>query len=117
MLTSLSSFAFALAFVTDASSSAQQQTDPSVERIRTALLAAQSSTVLTQPTIKSWGGLTLVPPDQIQGQVVQVKVPIGDLVIKATRSIAVARRERAERKAHEEVTNDLRDFLQHRQQP
>jgi len=98
-------------------SEAQRQTDAaSAERIRAALLAAQGSVLaeLTQPTIKLRDGLSLVPPDQAQGQVIQLKIPIGELAVKAARSFAVARRERMERKAHEEVTKALQDFFQQR---
>jgi hypothetical protein len=93
------------------SSAAPQPTDASIERMRAAL-AAQALVLseVTRPTVKLWGGLSLVPPDQVQGQAVQIKIPVGDLVVKATGSAAVALRERTERKAHEEVTKALQAF-------
>ena len=97
--------------------SAAQQPDSSVERMRAAVLSAQSSTVLTaEPSVKSWGGLSLIPPDARSGQIIQVKVPIGGYAVKATHAIVAARRERAERKAHDEVTKDLQEFMKRRQQ-
>ena len=107
---------FALVLAAEISSSADQQpADASMERMRAAL-AAQALVLseVTRPTVKLWGGLSLVPPDQVQGQAVQIKIPVGDLVVKATRSLAVTLRERTERKAHEEVTKALQAFQRSR---
>ena len=96
-------------------SAAGQETDAaSLNRIRAALAATADSPlsiVPERPPIKSWGGLTLVQPDATSGQFVQIKVPVGELVMKVARAIGSARYERAERKAHEQVARELQEFL------
>jgi hypothetical protein len=105
---------FALVLAAQVSSLAgQQPTDASIERLRAAL-AAQIP-VLSQPTVRVRGGLSFVAPDQVQGQAIQLKIPVGELIVKATRSVAVARRERTERKAQKEVTKALQDFRRSQQ--
>jgi hypothetical protein len=54
--------------------------------------------------------VTLVPPE-MNGEVVRVSVPIGELVSKATGAISDANHRRAERKADERVRKDLEQFI------
>ena len=90
----------------------QQQDAASLNRIRTALstLADSPLVIAPAPPIKSWGGITLVTPDVTAGQFIQVKVPVGELAMKAVRAIGNARYERAERKAHDQVARELQEF-------
>ena len=91
----------------------QQTDDAALKRIRAALStpADLSVPIVVEPPIKSWGGITLVQPDLTGGQIVQVRVPVGEFVMKAVRAVGNARYERAQRKAHEQVARELQDFL------
>jgi len=91
-------------------SDAQENDAASLDRIRAAL-AATADSVKIVPPIKSWGGMTLVQPDITGGQIVQVRVPVGEFVMKAARAVGNARYERAQWKAHEQVARELQDFL------
>ena len=100
-----------------ASPAGAQQAEPrvSVESLRTGLQKSPqpSITIPTMPWIASnprrLGMLTLVAPDT-NGEIVKVRVPIGDLVSRAAHGVSNARRRRAERHAREEVSRALRDF-------
>jgi hypothetical protein len=90
----------------------------SVERIRAALQAQQpitsEATALvffapTKPDGFRLGVLTFVPPDAA-GQFISIKVPIGELVMRAAHSVAAAQHRRAENAAHAEVMKALADF-------
>src|SRR5262245_51776886 len=92
---------------------AAQGWSDSVERIRAALQRAGSQPAFVIPplldraaTIRQFGPLTLVPPE-MNGEIVRVAIPIGDLTTRATRALASARRRRAERKADERVARAL----------
>jgi hypothetical protein len=89
---------------------AAQQDD---ERVRAALRATFSATapVVGDPAPKSWGGVSLSVPDSSSRQMVAVKIPVGELAMKAARSVVVAHRARAEQKAHEEVLRDLQHYV------
>ena len=109
---------FVLALSLAASADAQQSNPPvSVESLRVALQRPQQPSILI-PAIPPWvapaptrlGMLTFVPPD-LNGQMVKVIVPVGDLTSRAVHALSTARRRRAERKAHDEVVRDLQEFL------
>jgi hypothetical protein len=99
----------------------------SVERIRTALQAQQPTTrdgagllaptqpddvslerLLDHPVIFRLGLLTFVTP--AAGLFLDIRVPIGDLVTHAARSVAAAQHRRAENSAHTEVLHALAEF-------
>src|SRR2546425_3564535 len=88
----------------------------SLERIRAALQAQQPITrdgagllAPIKPDEFRLGVLTFVPPDTA-GQFISIRVPIGDLVSRAARSVAVAQHRRAENAAHAEVVKALAEF-------
>jgi hypothetical protein len=90
---------------------AQENPAVSVARIKAALESPTVTTLLPpEPKVKSWGPFSLVPPDTA-GEMIKIRVPIGDLAMKTAHAIAVASHERAERKAHDEVARELQDFL------
>ena len=95
----------------------QNSDDASLKRIRAALESPANLSVpmVPEPTIKSWGGITLVEPDVATGQFLQVRVPVGEFVMKTVRAIGNARYQRAQRKAHEQVARELQEFLQQQQ--
>jgi len=99
----------------------------SVERIRAALQAQQPIArdvvglvaptqpdgvslegLLEHPVIFRLGVLTFVTPSA--GLFVDIRVPIGDLVTHAARSVAAAQHRRAESSAHAEVVKTLVEF-------
>ena len=94
-----------------------QQPPASVERIRTALESPQPTLSIdgvplfgpTKPDETHWRALTFVPPDS-PGQMVNIRVPVGDLVSRAAHSIATAHHHRAEKAAHAEVVKALAEF-------
>ena len=105
-----------LAFLSATSAMAQQSAMPiSVESLRGALQKKPQRSISipdvpwVSPTTTRLGMLTLVPPDT-NGEVVKIVIPIGGLVSRAARGVSRARRDRAERRAHEEVSRALRDF-------
>ncbi|MBY0495331.1 MAG: hypothetical protein K2Y23_14055 [Cyanobacteria bacterium] len=93
--------------------SAGQQADPALDRIRAALsaIAESPAIVMTQPPVRSWGGMTMVQPDTVRGEFVRIKVPVGEITMKAARAIQRAHYHRAERKARERVDRALQDFI------
>jgi hypothetical protein len=56
------------------------------------------------------GVLTLVPP-QMNGEVIRVGIPVGELISRAARSVSDANHRRAARKADERVRRELEQFL------
>jgi hypothetical protein len=88
-----------------------------LERVRLALQSSPPQPGLTSPTplvgtapeIKRFGILTLLPPDT-SGEIVSVRVPVGDLATRAARAVAAVQHRRAERRAHEDVVRALQDF-------
>jgi hypothetical protein len=54
--------------------------------------------------------LTIVPPTD--GEVINVSVPVGELVMRAAHAIARAQYRRQERQAHDEVQRALQEFFQ-----
>ena len=59
---------------------------------------------------RSFGIVAFIAPET-RGEMVRVRVPIGELTTRLARSITDARRRRAERKAREHVERELREFL------
>jgi hypothetical protein len=109
---------FVLAFSLAASAGAQQSDPPvSVESFRVALQKPRPPSMFipadppwVAPSATRLGILTFVPPD-LNGQMVKVVFPIGELTSRAARALSAARRRRAERKAHDEVLRELRELL------
>jgi hypothetical protein len=83
----------------------------SVERVRLALQSPPAR-ILMAPQKPDWklGVLRLVPPT-MDGEMIRVRVPVGELVSSAARAIDGARRNRAERAARKEVARALAEFL------
>ena len=82
--------------------SAEQQGDPSLDRIRAALSSVVDlpMAIASEPPVKSWGGMTLVQPNVSRREFVKVRVPVGEYAMKAARAVTNARHERAcERRA------------------
>jgi hypothetical protein len=99
-----------------------QQTAPdqtplsqSEERIRAALERQPSLSVsqnLFTPAPSHdfhLGALTFVPPET-RGQFIAVSVPIGDMAMRAVRSVAIAQQHRGEQAARAEVVETLTRF-------
>jgi hypothetical protein len=81
------------------------------ERVRLALQSQPSMIVIVPPGPEGkLGMLTLVPPEGT-GEMIRVRVPIGDLASRAAHAIARARRNRAEKAARDEVARSLAEFL------
>jgi len=85
----------------------------SVERIRAALrqpvvVGGTTIVIAPKPHDFRWGVLTFVPPDTA-GQIVAIRVPVGELVSHAARSFSAAQHRRAERAAHDAVAKALAD--------
>jgi len=103
--------------------SAQQPVSSvSLEAVRAGLQRTAPSLVLRtsdppQPDIRPTrlGVFTLVPPET-NGGIVSVRVPVGDLVMRAVRGVTSAQHRRAERAAERRVLADFRAF-QARQRP
>lgn len=112
------SFVLALSLAT----SAGAQSDPpvSVESLRVALQKRQRPSILI-PAVPPWvapaatrlGILTVVPPD-LNGQMVKVVLPVGELTSRAAHALSTARRRRAERNTRAEVLHELRAFIAQR---
>ena len=64
--------------------------------------------LLEHPVIFRLGALTFVTPSA--GLFIDIRVPIGDLVTHAARSVAAAQHRRAENSAHAEVVKALVEF-------
>jgi hypothetical protein len=91
-----------------------QQPPASVERIRIALESPQPPLNIdgarpTKPDETHWGVLTFVAPDS-PGQMLKVRVPVGDLVGRAAHSVAASQHRRAEKAAHAEAVKALAEF-------
>ena len=100
----------------------EAEPDRSEERIKRALQNPQPIVFNTTlpplvdtPDLKRIGIFTLEPP-QANGQIIQIGVPIGALIMQAVNGIATAHHRRVERKAHEEVMRALADFEAQRPQ-
>lgn len=107
------SCAVLLLFCLGVRASAEQHGDPSLDRIRAALLSVvdQPMAIATEPPVKSWGGMSLIQPDVSRREFVKVRIPIGEYAMKAARAVGNARHERALRKARDDVDRALREFL------
>ncbi len=83
--------------------------------------APEQLTVATQPPLRLiiplWieppptriGVLTLVPPER-RGEMIQMSLPVGDLAMRAARTLGQAQRRRAEEKARKDVAQTIKDF-------
>jgi hypothetical protein len=93
-----------------------QESDRSLERI--ALALRQPHPVIhglgaVEPSgPRKLGILTLVPPG-LQGEIVRVSVPIGELVTRAFRGVAAAKQRRQEEAARQRVEAALDWFAAH----
>ena len=56
------------------------------------------------------GMFTLAPP-QGDGEVIRLRIPVGELVTRTARAVSDTHHRRAERKADERVRKDLEQFL------
>jgi hypothetical protein len=81
----------------------------SLERVRL-LLQSQAEVQIAPEPDRKLGFVTLVPPTT-SGEMIRVRVPIGELVGRAGHAINKARRHRAERAARDEVTRSVAEFL------
>jgi hypothetical protein len=81
----------------------------SLERVRLALHSQAEIQIAPEPDRKL-GFLTLVPPTTT-GEMIRVRVPIGELASRAGHAINKTRRNRAERAARNEVFRSLAEFL------
>src|SRR5882724_2433181 len=94
----------------------QQQSNPtdseSLIRLRAALaqqlVTTGSPSLLGSTVHDEWhlGVFTLLPPDT-PGEFIRVRVPIGALVARASRSVAASQHRHAEESAHDEVVRAL----------
>lgn len=97
-----------------------QERDRSLERISLALqqpipvIRGVDQVESTLP--KSLGIFTLVPPTR-PGEIVRVSVPIGELVMRAFRSVAVASQRRQEAAARRKVAAALKWFEEQQPSP
>jgi hypothetical protein len=82
-------------------------TSPPAPQPRLIIRADELFPVISRPRL---GVLTLVPP-QMDGEVIRVGIPVGELISRAARSISDANHRRAERRADERVRQDLEQFL------
>jgi len=89
---------------------ADESSQPS-DRLRIALQDSPRLTipVWTLPPPRRFGVMSITPP-QTRGEVVRMTLPIGDLTMRAARSIENASHQRADRKARTEVQRAIRDF-------
>jgi hypothetical protein len=110
---------FAPIFGLSTSAHAQQsESAGSVESLRAALQKWPPSILIpalpwVAPNPRRLGILTLVPPDT-NGEMIKVVVPVGELVSRAAHGVANAQRRRAEQRARENVSRELREFLAQR---
>jgi hypothetical protein len=65
--------------------------------------------IVAVPDKKRFGILTLTAPDQ-NGEIISMRVPVGELASRGVRAIASARQQHAERKARAEVSRALQEF-------
>jgi hypothetical protein len=93
-----------------------QERDRSLERIALALQQPHPIMRGVDPVEtavpKTLGIFTLVPPE-LQGEIVRVSVPIGELVSRAFRGVAAAKQRRREKAARRRVDADLKWFAAH----
>jgi len=90
-----------------------QEPDRSLERIRVGLAAPlpliRSIDPIESTLPKSLGIFTLVEP-QLRGEMVRVSVPIGELVMRAVRSVTTGHYRRREAAARRRVAADIKAF-------
>lgn len=94
--------------------SAAQPDDRATQRVRAALEAESrigSATLRwTDPAPKTFGPLTLLPPTG-RGEIVRVRVPIGELVVEVAHTISAATQRRRQAAAKREVEAALAAFV------
>jgi hypothetical protein len=98
---------------TGTSLAGQQLPSPALppERVRLASQSQSAEILIVPPeSDRKLGFLTLVPPTTA-GEMIRVRIPIGELVSRTTHAINEARRKRAERAARKEIARSLAEFL------
>ena len=97
-----------------------QGNDRSVERISAALQRqsqiSSSALTWTEPLPKKLGIFALVPPTE-PGEMVRLRIPIGELVSKAARGVSAANQRRRETSARLEVQKALTAFIAQQKTP
>ena len=97
-----------------------QESDRSVERVSAALQRQSQlgSSVLTwtEPPPKKLGIFTLVSPRE-PGEMVRLRLPIGELVSKAAQGVSAANQRRRETSARHEVQKALTVFIAQQKTP
>jgi len=97
-----------------------QERDRSVERVRAGLQrqSQPGSSVLTwtEPPPKKLGIFTLVSPRE-PGEMVRLRLPIGELVAKAAQGVSAANQRRRETSARHDVQKALTAFIAQQKTP
>ena len=97
-----------------------QESDRSVQRISAALRRqsqiGSSAATGTEPPSRKLGVLTLVPPVE-PGEMVRLRLPIGEIVSAAAQRISTANQRRRETSARREVQQALTAFIAQRTSP
>ena len=97
-----------------------QENGRSVERVSVALQRqsplGSSAFTWTEPPSRKLGIFTLVPPGG-PGEMVRLRLPIGELVSKAAHSISAANQRRRETSARHEVRRVLSAFIAQQKTP
>lgn len=97
-----------------------QEKDRSVERVSAALQRQSQldsgAVTWTEPPPRKLGIFALVPPEE-PGEVVRVRLPIGELVSKAAQGISAANQRRRETSARHEVQKVLSAFIAQQKNP
>ena len=110
----IAAMAFLLVLAGPGTALAGQQASPSTlspESLRLWLQRQPAEIgIASSDSARKLGVFTLVPPITA-GEVIRVRVPIGELVSRAAHGISKARRNRAENAARAEVARSLAEFL------
>ena len=97
-----------------------QGNDRSVARISAALQRqsqiGSSASTWTEPPPKKLGMLTLVSPTE-PGEMVRLRVPIGELLSRAAQGVSAANQRRRETSARHEVQKSLSAFIAQQKTP
>ena len=97
-----------------------QENDRSVARISAALQRqsqlGSSALTWTEPPPKKLGILTLVSPTE-PGEMVRLRLPIGELLSKAAHGVSAANQRRRETSARHEVQKALSAFIAQQKTP
>ena len=97
-----------------------QENDRSVQRISTALQRqsqiGSSVPTWTEPPSRKLGIFTLVPPAEA-GEMVRLRLPIGEMVSTAAQRVSAANQKRRETSARQEVQKALTAFFAQQKSP